>query len=332
MSYYYRPHKSQTHRPIVFVHGVGIGLLVYIPFFLSLPKDIGILAIEVLPVSSRICEGAPLAEDVVREVGDIISQQSLTDFVFIGNSYGTFFAKLFLNSSFLASRMTKIILIDPVAVLLHFPDVAFNFTRKKPRFANELELYFAAQTEPDIAFTFAKRMCWRSHVLWREDLLRHPTTLIMGGEDCLVKTEAIAAYITKGTTAPERTEEDWEGKQKFGKLEWNWGDRERWKRSINDWTGEGLELVWLEGYDHGQGLLGRKMLPRIVKMVERYCEKGPNKGFDDEGVAAAATTTTTTTTTTSSQDTGQPATMNVEMTTISTVQTGAGPRRQSNMI
>lgn len=25
MSYFYRPHESKTHRPIVFIHGVGIG-------------------------------------------------------------------------------------------------------------------------------------------------------------------------------------------------------------------------------------------------------------------------------------------------------------------
>ncbi|KAF1948569.1 hypothetical protein CC80DRAFT_529937 [Byssothecium circinans] len=255
MSYFYRPHTSKKNRPIVFIHCVGIGLALYIPFFLMLPKDIGILAIEFLPVSSRICEGAPLAEDIAREIGDIITQQNLTDFVFVGNSYGTFFTKLFLSSSHLASRMAKIVLIDPVAILLHFPDAATNFTRRKPRFANELELYWAAQTEPDIAFTFAKRMCWREHVLWREDLLKKPTTVIMGGSDCLVKPEAIAAGA------------------KAGALKWDWEDREKWKRSLNDWTGEGLELVWLEGYDHGQGILGQKMLPRIVRIVERYCEK-----------------------------------------------------------
>lgn len=257
---------------MVFIHGLGIGLSIYIPFFLMLPKDIGILAIEVLPVSSRICEAGLLPVDQMREIGDIISQQGLNDFVFIGNSYGTFFTKMFLESSFLSSRMSRVVLIDPVAVLLHLPNLAYNFTRKKPVEANEWQIWWAAETEPDIAFTLSKRFCWRSHVLWREDMLKHPTTVILGGRDCLVNSEAIAAYVAKGVP-----ESDVISAGTKSDLQWDWEDRETWKKSLENWKGEGLELVWLEGYDHGQGLLGPKMLPRIVKIVEDYCTKEGNK-------------------------------------------------------
>lgn len=263
-SYFCRPHKSARHRPIVLVHGVGIGLPAYIPLIRGIPRDIGVLAIEILPISSRITSGMPLFVDLMREVGDIISQQNLQDFIFIGHSYGTFFTKVFLESSYLSSRMHSIVLIDPVAILLHQPDVAYNFFVRDPREANEVQLWWAAQTEPDIAFTLSRRFCWRDHLVWREDLMLKPTTVIIGEKDCIVNSDAISSYISKGVL-----ETDAETIATKADLSWNWEDREKWKRSIEEWRGEGLELFWMEGYDHGQAFLSPKMLPKLINVFEK---------------------------------------------------------------
>jgi pimeloyl-ACP methyl ester carboxylesterase len=277
-SYFYRPHKSEKHRPIILVHGVGIGLPVYIPLMMKIPKDIGVLAIEILPISSRITTSIPLFIDLMREVGDIVSQQNLQDFVFIGHSYGTFFTKVFLESTYLSSRMHSIVLMDPVAVLLHLPDLAYNFFVKEPKEANELQLWWAAQTEPDIAFTLTRRFCWHDHVVWREDLMDKPTTIVIGEKDCIVNSDAIASYITKGVPEADAasivTKPD---------LTWNWEDREKWKRSIEEWKGEGLELFWMEGYDHGQAFLSPKMLSKLVNIFEKICKvEGSNEKMTEE--------------------------------------------------
>ncbi|KAH7126567.1 hypothetical protein B0J11DRAFT_549509 [Dendryphion nanum] len=261
LSYFIRPHKSTTHRPIVFAHGLGIGLLPYIPLFRKIPKDIGILAIELLPISSRITTAMPLAIDLKRELGDIISQQSFDDFVFIGNSYGTFLTKLFLESAYLESRMHSVIMLDPVALLLHLPDVAYFCMKIKPVEANEWQLWWAALTEPDIMFTLSRRFCWHEHAIWREDLLSRPTSVIMGSKDCIVNPEAIASYVASDGSSDDSMDS----------LQWTWRDREEWKKSLGEWKGDGLELAWLEGYDHGQGFMSPKMLPKIAAIVERSC-------------------------------------------------------------
>lgn len=272
-SYFYREQKSTTHRPIVLIHGLGIGLAAYLPFLLMLPKDIGILVIEVLPLSSHITEAMPLPAEQVREIGDIISQQSLEPFVFIGHSYGSFFAKLFLETPFLTSRMERMVLIDPISILLHVPDVAYNATSRKPKYPNEIQIAWAATTEPDIAFTLAKRFCWRSHVIWQEDLLRCPTTVVVGSDDCLVNAEAIAAYITKGPPQPDPA-----SVVSKPDLQWSWTDKKSWE--TNFWSGEGLELYWLAGYDHGQSFFSTPVLRNIVKLLEQYCA--------NNGIAAVA--------------------------------------------
>lgn len=274
-SYFYRPHTSTTHRPIVFIHGLGIGLAIYIPLFLVIPKDIGILAIEILPISSRITEPGLLPSDQAREIGDIVAQQNIDDFVFVGNSYGTFFVRPFLETPFLAARMVRLVLIDPVAILLHVPDLAFNVTARVPTDANELQIAWAATSEPDTAFTIARRFCWRSHILWRSDLQRCPTTLVLGSADCLVNADAVAAYALKGEPAPDPT-----SPVAKPDLHWTWTEREDWKK--NEWTGDGLELYWLEGFDHGQGLFASRVLRNLAKLVENYSAREARDGVGPE--------------------------------------------------
>ena len=63
LTYWYRPHTSRTRLPILFIHGIGIGLYPYIKFLAdlnaedgkdSLDGQVGIIAIEIMPISSRI--------------------------------------------------------------------------------------------------------------------------------------------------------------------------------------------------------------------------------------------------------------------------------------
>ncbi|TFY74959.1 hypothetical protein EWM64_g9053, partial [Hericium alpestre] len=63
--YWYRPHRSTTKHPILFIHGIGIGLWLYLSFLRELVEqdpDVGILAVEILPVSMRITD-PPLPKD-----------------------------------------------------------------------------------------------------------------------------------------------------------------------------------------------------------------------------------------------------------------------------
>lgn len=114
-------------------------------------------------------------------------------------------------------------------------------------------------------------------MLWREDLLRCPTTLVLGGKDCLVNAAAIAAYVTKGTP---------EGDLETAELSWDWRDLEAWKGSLGKWVGEGLELVWLEGYDHGQAMLGKAKLGGIVHLIDTYCGIEEEKALEREDTAS----------------------------------------------
>lgn len=93
VTYWYRPHTSQTKLPVLFLHGIGIGLYPYVNFLAELYKqskdadgEVGIIAVEILPVSFRIA-GAALAKDELRkQLLTILNHHGFEDFVLVSHS------------------------------------------------------------------------------------------------------------------------------------------------------------------------------------------------------------------------------------------------------
>ena len=92
LSYWLRPHTSTTKLPIVFLHGIGIGLWTYVNFLAALSKgenddgEVGIIAIEILPVSFRITQQALGKEEMCRQIENIMLQHGFTSFVLVAHS------------------------------------------------------------------------------------------------------------------------------------------------------------------------------------------------------------------------------------------------------
>lgn len=312
MSYWFRPHTSKTHRPVVFIHGLGIGLIPYVFWLRTIPKDVGIIAVEMLPISGRVTS-YPLAStpELCNMIAACLAQQresepdgAWNDFVLIGNSYGSLLVAPLLQHPDIAPRVAANIIIDPVALLLHLPDVAYNFTRREPRpsrrgrtgHGSEWEIWWASSTDAGTAHTLARRFCWRESVLWRELLtpslgdggsegaggnaaarlgkeqfefgagpqVGMRSTVVLGGEDCVTHPKAVASYVFGGG------------------VDWTYTDVEAWKSY--EWTGrEELELMYLDGKDHGQGIMVPRPDKRIAKVIEEYCRRddgfpGPREG------------------------------------------------------
>ncbi|KAL8365361.1 hypothetical protein RB595_004252 [Gaeumannomyces hyphopodioides] len=201
MAYWHRPHTSRTRKPVLFVHGIGIGLLPYMKFMFEVAArdayasddgQVGIIALEILPISMRFA-GAPLdKETFLKSVSDILGHhdwvtQDVADagnggggggdddgFVLVSHSYGSVLTTHILRDTALGAQVSAAVLIDPVSLLLHMPEVAFNFTRRLPRRANEWQLWFFASMDPSTALTLARYFFWQHNAIWKEELLWRP--------------------------------------------------------------------------------------------------------------------------------------------------------------
>jgi pimeloyl-ACP methyl ester carboxylesterase len=267
LSYWYRPHTSRTRKPVVFIHGIGIGLWPYVNFLIEINKahrssddgQIGIIAIELMPISSRVTGEMPDHTILCKDINSIIrDRHGWDEFVLVGHSYGTVIAANLLKSE-LGRSIKSLVLIDSVVFLLHLPDVAYNFTRRLPHKANEHQLYYFASTDIMVAHTLARHFFWMQNILWKEDLQDRNVTVVLSGKDLIVNTEAVGRYLSEDVPAYERfLTEDEAGA----------GESDSWKDV--QWKGEGLDLVWLARCDHAQPFEKKQNYRRLVDIVRSY--------------------------------------------------------------
>ncbi|KAI0028473.1 hypothetical protein K488DRAFT_89695 [Vararia minispora EC-137] len=257
--YWYRPHRAKDKLPILFLHGIGIGLWPYLPFLRELvaqDPDIGILALELLPISARITSPPPPRPALLTALTNTLDAHRLPRAVLAAHSYGTALAAYALRHPPLANRIPAALLVDPIPFLLHHPAVAYNFVYRAPRTANEWQLWYFAARDPDVARALGRHFHWFEAVLFREDLgLARPVhcdadgagpgrrvAVALAGRDQLVDAPAVRRYLT-GEDEP----------------------RERWE-------GGGLEVLFFEGEDHATVFddgRKRRMLREVVRRFVR---------------------------------------------------------------
>ncbi|CDO70326.1 hypothetical protein BN946_scf184843.g15 [Trametes cinnabarina] len=172
------PHRSATKDPILFIHGIGIGLWPYVPFFgdlLEADPDVGIIAIENLSISMRISRPPLSRTEMLEALVELLDAHDIERVVVAAHSYGTVIAAHMLRDPQLCARVSAWLLVDPVPFLLHLPSVAYNFVYRAPRTANEWQL---------------------SNILWKEDLAGKKVAVVLCGRDQIVDAAEVRRYLT----------------------------------------------------------------------------------------------------------------------------------------
>jgi hypothetical protein len=94
LTYWYHPHTSHKELPILFLHGIGVGLYPYMKFLEELNRGrrdedgkIGILAVEILPISSRITSPLLRKEEMCQQLQVILRHHGFEKFILISHSW-----------------------------------------------------------------------------------------------------------------------------------------------------------------------------------------------------------------------------------------------------
>jgi pimeloyl-ACP methyl ester carboxylesterase len=287
LSYWHRPHKSTARLPVLFIHGIGIGLYPYADFLSDINSfaneqansrdgDVGILAVEIMPISFRITHSALNKDEICTELRQIIAEHNYDRFVLVSHSYGSVISSFILADTMLRPKVASALFVDPVSFLLHTPNVAYNFTVRQPRQANEWQLWYFASKDPGVAHALGRRFFWSQNVIWKKDVEDfvnegRQLTVSLGGKDLIVNTEAVGRYLTNSSA-------DKEGRRGVAAVPENndctsqCSTEDAWKQ--RKWEGNGLDVLWFEHLDHGQAFDRNGARASLVRVVQSYCESG----------------------------------------------------------
>jgi pimeloyl-ACP methyl ester carboxylesterase len=267
LSYWYRPHTSKTRLPILFVHGIGIGLYPYAKFLDDINKfdpeagkdgEIGIIAVELMPISFRITGPILDRDEICRQINIILERHGFDKVVLISHSYGSVVTTHLLQNPTTASKIGPMLFVDPVTFLLHLPDVAYNFTARQPKSTNEHQLFFFASRDMMVAHTLARHFFWAHNLLWKEDLRGRDVTISLGGRDLIVDTDTVGKYLN----GVDLKSED-----------------QAWKD--HEWKGVGLDTVWWPTVDHAQVFERVEGRAKLARVLREYCKKTGEEDVED---------------------------------------------------
>ena len=285
MSYWLRPHTSRTRLPILYLHGIGVGLHPHVEFLHELdltlndgkPDDdkVGILSIEVLQISSRLTHSILNRVEFLEQLTTVLDQNEYKRFVLLSHSYGSVLSTHMLTDETMASRIAATFLIDPVTILLHMPDVAYNFTVREPKKANQWQLWYFASKDPGVAHVLGRHFHWSQNVLWRDHIMKlvdngMRMTVSLASKDLIVDTEAVGAYLAQDEVPDphlitDKTNQDRMELKTEGKVKRR---NEHWKERI--FTGKGLDVLWWDGLDHAQVFDQAETREKVVRVLAEY--------------------------------------------------------------
>ncbi|KAI1179010.1 hypothetical protein F4777DRAFT_535276 [Nemania sp. FL0916] len=286
LSYWYRPHTAKDKLPLVFLHGIGIGLWPYTEYLSYLNEgraeddQIGIIAIEYLPVSMRFTNAPLTREEFLSQITLLIDAHGWDQFALLGHSYGTALATSMLKSPELNPRIQSVVLVDPISILLHLPDIAYNFTRRKPRRANEYLLWYFASTDPGAAHCLGRHFFWKDNIAWKEDLLQitgnppakestaklegsglRKVAVCLAERDLIVDTPTVWRYLAN--------DENW---MSAGDIVYKDGTQQSLaKPQGGRLENNGIEIVWFDGLDHAQAFDRKETSARLAAVTRRIC-------------------------------------------------------------
>lgn len=192
--------------PVVFIHGIGFGVLPYIHFILSLrsqERNRTFILVEMRHVAMRVCSSdAPDLTYLAHDIVDSMEYLGYKRGIFIAHSYGTFVLSQILQSR--NSSVDQAFLIDPVCLMTCHPKLTSNFVYRSfqgfpssfKRFMDLVQLFFSRDLT--LAQTFCRRLNGMEIMIWPEDLPKDvKNVIILSEKDPLIPIALVEQQFAK---------------------------------------------------------------------------------------------------------------------------------------
>ncbi|KAI8089707.1 Alpha/Beta hydrolase protein [Halteromyces radiatus] len=199
-------HNSQdnSRTPLVFIHGIGAGLMGYAEFLYHLVgQDRPIFFVELPHVSMHMVDNVPEAQDMVKDIKHMLQDHGYEHAVFVSHSLGTAVTSWMMT--YAPTFVAGTVLIDPICFLLHYPQVCFNFIHRMPKRIFEYVTFYGASRELYISHYISRHFQW-FQCIYFADLMSNPrqqtnplnnATVFLSEADGIVGSPMVYKYLTR---------------------------------------------------------------------------------------------------------------------------------------
>ncbi|KNC81565.1 hypothetical protein SARC_06122 [Sphaeroforma arctica JP610] len=203
-----------ARKPIVFAHGMGVGLGQYLHIvwrlchmhnYLGEPDKDGVTEdtsgvddrdvylMDMPHIALRICEDVPTVDSLVETIKNFLQKDGHDSAVFVGHSYGTVvLARMAKTNKHL---MHTTAFIDPICFLLFVPDILHSFVYRSPaaHWFQWLRWYFCSR-ELYMQNVLCRNFWWHQYILFASDIPKH-TLVVAAMEDDIVPSRGVVEYL-----------------------------------------------------------------------------------------------------------------------------------------
>jgi len=233
-AYYYHPGRSQsdedymddfhddfhsssstntnTHdnnTPLVFCHGIGVGLIYYLTLIDELLKHGKALFLPEIPY---VCGFRPwlsrnsilTPSAVTSTLTAMLASHGFLKATFVGHSYGT--SWLSYMCKYASHAIAAVLFLDPICFCLHHPCLTKSFVYHR---ADPGNITYMVKTDLMINWTIQRSFPWARIVLFIEDIPEDiPCGVYLSEKDFLVPADIVEGYFRRnGVTIVDYREE-----------------------------------------------------------------------------------------------------------------------------
>ncbi|KAJ8607261.1 hypothetical protein MRB53_040447 [Persea americana] len=208
--FYHKPSTTESpgedNSPILFIHGLGMGIAQYRAFLRQLNwafprREILLMAqgqTSMMPTHKNYCNPPTTAATMaaLTKIAEKYDIQRKGGWTVLSHSFGTishaWIIKL-LDSSF----TKRDIMIDPVCFRLWESDVCYNFLYRKPTNAVQLMMSYFVGQELGVAYSLHRAFWWFENLLMPEDIRikAQPFVAYTAGEDEIIHGLGVARFL-----------------------------------------------------------------------------------------------------------------------------------------
>eukprot|EP00899_Mesostigma_viride_P009905 jgi/Mesvir1/18916/Mv18903-RA.1 len=190
--------SDEQQRPIVFVHGVGVGLVTYLPFVRALARSQRgsrpILMLELPHVSMKLGAAVPRMSTIARSAKRAMAEHGLGPALWVGHSLGTFIVAAV--NELHPELIHSVVLIDPVCFLLWEADLVRNFCYRTPSTPMQVIQHFHISRELFISHYFHRHFFWIECVFFAEQL-PSKAVIFISQDDDIYDTRRVRDYLAR---------------------------------------------------------------------------------------------------------------------------------------